>query len=121
MAPRISLTTQTLPLAGLAATHAGPPTVDGDVVDVARNFLSVINGGTGPTVVTIVTPGVVDGDLAIADRTVTVPVGTTPTLIPLTSPNYRQSTVSALLPADVGRAYVNYSVLTSVTRAVVAL
>jgi hypothetical protein len=105
-----------MPLSGLLPSHTAV-TADGDIVDVGKNFLSVINGGAGPITVTIQTPGVVDGDLAIADREVTVPVGTTPKLIPLTSPNYRQ-------PADsvnAGRALVDYSAITSVTRAVVGL
>lgn len=114
MAPRVSVTTQPVPLAGLALVHTAP-TVDGDIVDVGRgDFLSVINGGGASITVTVQTPGVVDGDLAIADRTVTVPVGTTPKLIPLTSNQYKQAVGSA----DAGRAYVDYSAIASVTRAV---
>jgi hypothetical protein len=90
----------------------------GDVVDVGRVILSVINGGSGPCTVTVQTPGLVDGDLAVADRVVTVPVGTTPTLVPVTSAAYRQPTSTG---ADSGRAYVDYSPITSVTRAVVSL
>jgi hypothetical protein len=111
---RQSVTTQPVPLAGLTLTFTAP-NVDGDIVDVGRGtFLSVINGGSGPITVTVQTPGVVDGDLAIADRTVTVPVGTTPKLIPLTSVNYRQP----VSDANAGRALVDYSAITSVTRAV---
>ncbi len=111
---RQSVTTQPVPLAGLALTHTAP-NVDGDIVDVERGtFLSVINGGGAPITVTVQTPGTVDGDLAIADRTVTVPVGTTPKLIPLTSVKYRQPVGDA----NVGRALVDYSAITSVTRAV---
>lgn len=118
MAPRVPVTTQPITFAGLVPAHTAP-TVDGDVVDVGRCHLSVINGGGAPITVTVQTPGVVDGDLPITDRVVTVPVGTTPKLIPLSSPNYRQTTASAVLPADVGRAYVDYSAIASVTRAVV--
>jgi hypothetical protein len=115
MAPRVSQTTQVATFAGLLATHTAP-TVDGDVVDIANGtFLSVINGGGGSINVTVVTPGLIDGDLAVADRVVAVPVGTTPKLIPLNSVNYRQSAV----PADSGRAYVDYSAIASVTRAVI--
>lgn len=111
---RQSVTTQPVPLAGLALNHTAP-NVDGDIVDVARGtFLSVINGGAGPITVTVQTPGVVDGDLAVADRVVTVPVGTTPKLIPLTSNNYKQSVGDA----NAGRALVDYSAVASVTRAV---
>lgn len=115
MAPRVSQTTQLATGAGLLASHTAP-TVDGDVVDVSNGvFLSVINGGGGSINVTVQTPGTVDGDLAVADRVVAVPVGTTPKLIPLNSQAYKQPTGSA----DVGRAYVDYSAVASVTRAVV--
>jgi len=111
---RQSVTTQPVPLSGLALAHTAP-NADGDIVDVVRGgFLSVINGGTGPITVTVQTPGLVDGDLAIADRTVTVPVGTTPKLIPLTSAKYKQPVGDA----NAGRALVDYSAVTSVTRAV---
>lgn len=53
-----------------AATAAGD-TVPADVT------LRVINGDASPTTLDIVTPGVVDGDLAVADRQVTVPAGET--------------------------------------------
>lgn len=115
MAPRVSQTTQVAPFSGLLASHTAP-TVDGDVVDVASGtFLSVINGGGGSINVTVITPGVVDGDLAVADRVVAVAVGTTPKLIPLNSLQYKQLSGSA----DVGRAYVDYSAIASVTRAVI--
>jgi hypothetical protein len=95
--------------------------VDGDVVDVGRTFLSVINGGGATITVTVQTPGVVDGDLAITDRVVSVPVGTTPKLIPLNSSNYRQpATAGSPAGADAGKAYVDYSAIASVTRAVVS-
>jgi hypothetical protein len=109
---------QALTYPGLAPAHTAA-TVDGDIVPVGRVFLSVINGGGSPINVTVQTPEVVDGDLAIADRVVAVPVGTTPKLIPLNSPHYAQTITSALVAADVGKAYVDYSAITSVTRALV--
>jgi hypothetical protein len=111
---RVSVTTQPVPLAGLALNHTAP-TVDGDVVDVGRGtFLSVINGGSGSINVTVQTPGLVDGDLAVTDRIVAVPVSTTPKEIPLTSNNYKQPVGDA----NAGRALVDYSSVTGVTRAV---
>jgi hypothetical protein len=41
--------------------------------------------------------------------------------IPLTSNHYRQSAATAALPADVGRAYVGYSAIASVTRGMVSM
>ena len=45
------------------------------------------------------------------------------TMIPLTSPRYRQTadSVDSGQTGDVGRAYVNYSAVACVTRAVVSL
>lgn len=118
MAPRATPASQTLAYPGLVPVHSAV-TADGDVAEVGRTFLSVINGGGAPITVTIQTPGVVDGDLAIADRVIAVPVGTTPKLIPLNSAQYRRTVADAVLPADVGKAYVDYSATASVTRAVV--
>ncbi|QWF81136.1 hypothetical protein [Amycolatopsis sp. CA-230715] len=112
---RASVSTQDVLRAGLAPVHTSP-TADGDIADVGSGvFLSVINGGSGPVTVTVQTPGVVDGDLPVADRAVTVPVGTTPKLIPLNSTAYRQPVGDP----NAGRALVDYSAITSVTRAVV--
>lgn len=111
---------QAVPYAGLRAAHTAV-TVDGDVIDYGRNYLSVINGGAVPVDVTIVTPGTVDGDLALADRVVTVSVSPIPVLIPLTSTHYRQPYGAGVGGADAGKVYVNYSVQASVTRAAVAL
>jgi len=117
MAARLTPATQTVPLAGLAANHTGP-TVDGDVVEVGRGvFLSVINGSAAPITVTIQTPETVDGDLTLSDRVVTVPVSTTPKLIPLTSNHYRQPVGDA----NAGKALVDYSAVATVTRAVVKI
>lgn len=120
---RVSQTTQALPYAGLEPTMAGPTSGsgNGDIVDVGRTFLMVLNGSGGSITVTILTPETVDGDLAITDRVVTVANGAVPALIPLNSVHYKQTATSAGAPADVGRAYVEYSAVTSVTRAVVSL
>lgn len=114
---RTSVTPQVMGLAGLAPAFtapAGTTPSTGDVVDYGRNLLVVKNGDTNPCVVTVETPENVDGDLAIADRTVSVAAGAT-ALIPLTSPHYRQ-----LSGTDAGRVYIDYSNVTSVTRAIVS-
>jgi hypothetical protein len=66
---------------------------------------------------TIQTPGTVDGDLAVPERIVAVSASTTPFLIPLASKNYKRPAGGA----DAGKAYVDYSAVTSVTRAVISL
>lgn len=119
---RVSQVTQPMPLAGLVPVMTAPTASagNGDIVDVGRNFLMVLNGSGGSINVTVLTPEKVDSDLNIDERIVAVAAGATK-LIPLTSVHYKQTTVSAGAPADVGRAYVEYSAVASVTRAVVGL
>lgn len=120
---RTSVTTQPIVLAGLVPTMtapAGTGSTSGDIVDVGRNMLVVKNADASSMTVTVETPETIDGDLDIEDRTVTVAAGAT-AYIPLTSTHYRQTAASATSPTDVGRAYVDYSSVTSLTRAVVSL
>lgn len=118
---RVSVTTQAVPLAGLAPVLTAP-TVANDVCDVGRVALMVTNGSGSSITVTVVMPALVDGDITVGPRTVTVAASATK-LIPLTSVNYKQTaaSVDAGQTADIGRAYVNYSAVASVTRGVVAL
>ena len=111
---RTSVTTQAMVLPGFTPTLSAP-VADGDIVDVGRTFLYVDNASGSAVTVTVQTPGGVE-DLALADRTVSVAAGARK-MIPLTMTAYRQPTGSV----DAGRAYVDYSSVTSVTRAVVSL
>lgn len=106
-----ALTTNVMPLTGLqldaqliAATAGGDDAPTG-----AGIFLVVKNADASSHTVTLVTPGTVDGDLAVADRAVTVAAGKTQ-MIPLTA-TYRD-------PAT-GRASITYDAVTSVTVAVI--
>ncbi|MEU3281772.1 hypothetical protein [Streptomyces antibioticus] len=101
-----ALATNVVPLTGLrfddklvAAAGGGDTAQTGSGV-----LLAVANGDSGSHVVTIATPGTVDG-LAIADRTVTVPAGQT-YVIPITD-RYRDPST--------GRAAITYDGVTSVT------
>lgn len=104
-----AITTSVAPLTGLrfdnllAAANASDDAETGVGV-----FLVVKTAGT-ITTVTITTPEVFDGDLALADRAV-VTVATGETIIPLTS-RYRDPTT--------GRCTIGFSPTTSVTRCVV--
>jgi hypothetical protein len=71
--------------------------------------LYVKNGSGASIVVTLATPGTVDGDLAIADRTVTVAAGVM-SAIPMTDLYRNPST---------GVASITYSAVATVTVAVV--
>ncbi len=63
----VPLVTGTAPT---ARTPVNGDTIPGGVILIVRN------ANASPCVVTIVTPGLVQGDLAIADRTVSVPATT---------------------------------------------
>ncbi|PWW50265.1 hypothetical protein [Actinokineospora spheciospongiae] len=111
---RTSQVTQPMPLTGFGPTLTAPG-VDGDVVDVGRCFLYVANGSGSPITVTVQTPGGVE-DLALAERAVSVPASGF-RMIPLTMSAYRQPVGSP----DAGRAYVDYSAVTNITRGVISL
>lgn len=68
-----AVTPETVTGAGITATaHAasgGGDTVPPDCI------IRVINGSGAPITLTIATPGVVDGDLAVPDRQITVAAG----------------------------------------------
>lgn len=85
MADRASQIVTSIGVAPTAyAASAGGDTVPPDTI------VRVINGGASAITVTVVTPGVVDTDLAIADRTVSVPAGAArllrPTRVPYANP-----------------------------------
>lgn len=108
-----ALLTHAVPLTGLqldsqlvAATSGGDDCQTG-----AGVFLAVKNADSGPHTVTLATPQTVDGDLAVADRTVTVAAGKVQ-FIPVTD-RYRSTTT--------GRAAVTYDGVTSVTVAVIRI
>ncbi len=112
---RASQTTQKIGLPGLEPVLTAP-TADGDIADVGPGvFLLVDNGSSSTVTVTVQTPTMIQ-DLALADRTVPVAAGTT-RLVPLTMPEYKQPAASP----GAGRAYVDYSSVTSVTRGVLSL
>lgn len=111
---RTNVITQAMALPGLDPVLT-EPVADGDVVDVGRCFLYVDNGGVVSITVTVQTPGGVE-DLALEDREVTVPAGEF-RLVPLTMPAYKRPVGGT----DAGRAWVDYSAVADVTRAVVSL
>ena len=80
--------------------NVGGDTVPPDVT------LRVVNGDASPHTVTLVTPGVVDGDLAIGDRAVPVPAGEFRFIRVPRNPYMNPST---------GRCSLTYDAVTSVT------
>lgn len=112
---RTSVVTQQITRAGLNPTLT-QPTVDGDVVDIGATFLYVDNASVASVNVTVQTPVTVDG-LNVEELIVAVPAGQFRLIGPFPPRTFAQPTTSP----DAGRAYVDYSAQTSVTRAVLKL
>jgi hypothetical protein len=104
-----ALTTNVVPLAGLRFDTLLTAANASDDAEVGAGVFLVVKTAGTITTVTITTPEVFDGDLALADRAV-VTVATGETIIPLTS-RYRDPTT--------GRCTIGFSPTTSVTRAVI--
>ena len=104
------LNQQQMTSAGGAITLA-PAAAGGDTAEIGsgRSFLWCKNGSGAAITVTLATPGTVDSDLAVADRTVTVPAAGDRLIGPL-NPTVYGSIVS-----------VTYSSVTSLTVAVVSI
>lgn len=120
---RVSLTTQKITRAGLdpAAALAGPPTIDGDVIDAGAVFLHVDNGGGVSINVTFRTPVQVD-DLDLEELIVAVPAGGARLIGPFPKRTFGQAAGAVESGGnDAGRVYVDYSAQTAVTRAAVSL
>lgn len=107
-----TLATQTILEAGTTLTTSAATVTTGDKLAAGEGcFLYLNNGSGGATVVTITTPGTVNG-LAIADRTVSVSTGA---IKLIAIPSYYGD------PADSNLATVVCSVVTSVTIAAVRI
>lgn len=102
---RSAVTPQTVTSSGLVPATE-PANVDGhSFTPKPGRALRVTNGSAASVNVTVVTPGVADGDLPIPDRVVAVAAGTTRYFAGL-GPVFRQ--------AD-GTVHINYSAVASVT------
>jgi hypothetical protein len=97
--------------AGTAYALAAAP-VDGDALP-PNAVLHVKNGAGAPITLTVVTPSTVDG-LAIGDFTATVPAGGERLVGPFPEAHFRQTS-----GATKGLVHIDYSSVTSVTRAVI--
>ena len=98
---------------GLDPTHTGGLSAADtyQMLNNGRMFIYVTNGGGGTVVVTIATPGTVDG-LAIADRAVTLLTGTDRMIGPFPPHIYNNSS---------GEIEVTFDVVASVTLAALNL
>lgn len=112
---RASLTTATatdfkLTVAPTAAT------ADGDIIDVGNVRLFVENGSGAPITVTVQATATASG-LEVEDLAVSVAAGAMALIGPLPKSLFAQASDAAV---GAGRALVDYSSVTSVTRAAVA-
>jgi len=113
--PRTSPTTQAVNALGATLTM-GTPDALGDIVEVGDNIAIIVRNGSGASInVTLQTPATYEG-LAVAENVVAVAAGAT-AAVKLPKRVYGRDAAGA----DPGKAYVDYSAVTSVTRAVVAL
>ena len=104
-----TLTPQVIGQAGTAITFSAAAG-GGDACATGSDVkLLIKNGDASSHTVTLVTPGTVDGDLAIADRAVTVAAGAT-VGVPVTD-RYKDPTT--------GLASITYDAVTSMTVAVI--
>jgi len=105
------MATNTVPIQGLRFDNLLAAVSASDTMEAGAGvYLIVKNANAGACTVTLLTPETVDGDLAVADRVVTVVATTGYSVIPVTQ-RYRD-------PAT-GLATVTYSPTATVTACVV--
>lgn len=125
MANRISTVSQVWPPVngnpgGVALDYSVAVTADGDVVDAGRVFIVVANGSGSSINVTVAATQTVKG-LAVSNMVTAVAAGKTEIIGPFPKDVFGQpSGANGSGGDDEGRVYVNYSAITTVTRAVVA-
>lgn len=73
-------------LAGVAAAGGGD-----SFANTGKEFVVIKNGSGSPITLTVATPGTVDGDLAIADRTATIGAGETRAVGPFPVSTYGET------------------------------
>lgn len=113
--PRSTPSTQAVSSSlGVADLQLTAPDALGDVIDPGT-FLEVRNGSGADVDVTVQTPNTVGG-LAVADNVVTVAAGDS-AVIYLDQALYMRP---ASAGTDIGKVYVDYEAVASVTRAVFA-
>ncbi len=109
----VALAAQKIVKTGIDPTHSGSLSVSDNyqTPNNGRLFIYVTNGGGGTSVVTIATPGTVDG-LAVADRTVSIGTGEDAMIGPFPPHIYNNAN---------GEIDVSFDVITSVTIAALNL
>lgn len=115
---RTSVTTQKITRAGVAPALTAP-TAEGDIVDCGDVAVWVaVDAGSPATTVTIPSPITYDG-LQLAPAPVTVPPGSFRIIGSIPARTFAQP--GDATDGSAGRALVNYSQVTGVTRGVIGL
>jgi len=110
--PRTSVTTQVASPLGIAVALATPD-VAGSIVDVGNNITLVVrNADASSKTVTVQTPAQLNG-VDVAEVALVIAAGSTG-FVALDPALFKRGTAP-----DAGRAYVDYSAITSVTVAVI--
>ncbi|MGA6164307.1 hypothetical protein [Amycolatopsis magusensis] len=112
---RLSPATQPIARSGLTPALTAP-NADGDIIDTGRVFLEVANGGGSPITVTVISTAEVDG-LPVEDLEVSVPAAGRKLIGPFAKTTFGQPSSDP----NAGKALVDYSSITSVTRGVFSL
>jgi len=114
---RQSPSVQRITRAGLNVVMTAP-IIDGDILPAGQVALQVLNGSGGAITVTVQTPGTDPASgVARAELTVSVPAAGTRLIGPFPASLFAQASDAAVGPLGV---LVDYSAITSVTRAVVS-
>lgn len=117
---RVDVTTQQVTRDGLVPVVT-EVTADGDVIDVGRTVLYLVNGSGSPVNVTVLSTASQDG-LDVEDLVVAVAAGTTALIGPFPKRTFGQPAGAVESGGDdQGRVYVDYSAQLDIDRAVVAL
>jgi len=105
---RSAITVQETIRTGLTPAYAAC-NVDGNSWDNSgeNSYLHIKNGSGGAIVVTIPTPGFVDTDLAIADRTISIGAGAEAKIGPFRNTTYKQDSDNTV--------HIDYASVTSMT------
>lgn len=113
---RTSVTSQDVVRTGLNPNLTAP-TVDGDIVDTGNVALWVDNASGGAVTVTVVSSSSQDG-LNTEDLVVSVPAAGKRLIGPFPARTFAQASDATI---GAGRVLVDYSAVTSVTRAVIRI
>jgi hypothetical protein len=109
---RASLTAQETGSSGQAVTMTNTASADGiSFANTGREMVLLENDTEGAVTVTVQTPAEIDGDLAIAERTLSVASGAIATIGPFSKQYYNQSDGAVYVDFDedgVGAAVIRW-------------